>query len=142
MMIEVRLGNSNSMTAAIRARVGAWCDSRMSDKVSIGNREKLRSIDLSQIPDIVSVAVSVITLLVEIWPKKQEWNQERLRSATSEALLHYGILDFEIVNVEGYSALTDGSKDGKCTVEVRDKRSGRSHMVSVRRDGSAFVLDV
>ena len=141
MTIEIKLGGS--ATPAIRARVGAWCDSRMSDRVSIGNREQLRTIDLSQIPDIVSVVVSVITLLVEIWPKKQEWNQERLRSATTEALLHHGILDFEIVNVEGYSSLTGGgSKDVDCTVEVRDKRSGQSYSVSVRRDGSAFVLDV
>jgi hypothetical protein len=140
MKIEIRLGIS--MSDSIRARVGAWCDSHMSDKVSVENREKLRSFDPSQIPDIVKIVVSVITLLVQIWPKKQEWNQERLRSATAEALLTFGIVDFEIVNVEGYSALTDDNKHVKCMVEVRDKRSGKSHMISVSRDGSAFVIDL
>jgi hypothetical protein len=140
MTIEIRLGNS--IKAPIRARVGAWCDARMSDKVSVENREKLRSFDPSQLSEMVKVVISVITLLVEVWPKKQEWNQERLRAATAEALLNYGILDFEIVNVEGYSALKDDNKHVKCTVEVRDKRSGQNRTVSVSRDGSAFVMDV
>jgi hypothetical protein len=40
--------------------VGAWCDSRLGDKVSVGNREKLRSFDPSQIPDIIKIVVSAI----------------------------------------------------------------------------------
>lgn len=140
MSVEIRLGAS--MTPAIRARVGAWCDSTMKDDVHVTNREPLRTIDLGSLPAIVSATVSVITFLINVWPKHPTWTEERLRSVTAEALLKRGIIDFDVIGLAGYGALSDASGGQHCTVEVRDKGTGSTYKIAVRRDGDAFVIDI
>jgi len=93
---------------------------------------------------IASLICSVISVLVTLkneilkTAKERKLTAERFEQVLKDELLKVGLVDFDIVSFQGFSAMADGSE--RCRFDVKDKLSGNIHAFALMSNGSSYEL--
>lgn len=93
---------------------------------------------------IASLICSVISVLVTLRneilkaAKEHKLTAERFEQVLKDELLKAGLVNFDILSFQGFSAMADGRE--RCRFDVKDKLTGNIHAFALMSNGSGYEL--